>query len=109
MDALIGILALVFAVVLLRYAARHRWVMVITVILLGGLARMASRNGGNEVYVAFGIVIALLFFTAYVLVPWIGRWRITMVAKGAAIILWQRMNGLARVAEDAAKADARSK
>lgn len=106
MDALIGILALVFGIVLLRYAARHRWVMVITVILLGGLVRLASKNGGNEGMAAIGVLIALLLFITYVVLPWIGRWRITLIAKGAVIILWRRMNGLARVAEDAAKADA---
>jgi hypothetical protein len=108
MGALIGIIALLCGGALLRWASKSRWLLFLAIVLWGGLIRMAYRNAGIEGLIVIGVLTGLVVATAFML-PWLGRSKVVMIAKGAFIILWRRMNGLARVAENAAKVESRGK
>lgn len=108
MNVLISIAALLCAGALLRWASKSRWLLWLIFVIWSAFVRLALQSDrGNGLAVA-GALTALIVFTAYLL-PWLGRLKIVMIVKGAVIILWRKINGLATVAENVAKSEIKEK
>ena len=108
MEIFIGIIALLCGGALLRWASKNSWRLLLIFVIWVALVRLALRSHGDKSAIVVMALTALVIFVAYIL-PWLGRLKIIMIIKGALIILWRRINGLAKVAEDVAKSEIKEK